>query len=208
MPYQDITTRIGGDIRSRDHGDFPVAGPIRLRRGRIHEVTGDSADIFAIMVASRLPGPVIWIGGTSAVESLTPAAVREFLDPARIILTNCTTRKEILWAGEQTIRANNVSCVVIELHDGPDLRTSRRLQIAAEDSGCTGIVLVAGRVHTSAAQTRWECVAIPGNVGSWKWCCIKNRHGKLGTWNVQWLGDRNDKTGETCTVHLAAASAA
>ena len=64
------------------------------------------------------------------MESLTPAAVREFLDPARIILTNCTTRKEILWAGEQTIRANNVSCVVIELHDGPDLRTSRRLQIA------------------------------------------------------------------------------
>ena len=208
MSYQDITTRIEGDIRSRDHGDFPVAGPIRLRRGRIHEVTGDSADIFAIMVASRLPGPVIWIGGTSAVESLTPAAVREFLDPARIILTNCTTRKEILWAGEQTIRANNVSCVVIELHDGPDLRTSRRLQIAAEDSGCTGIVLIAGRVHTSAAQTRWECVAIPGNVGSWKWCCIKNRHGKLGTWNVQWLGDRNDKTGKTCIVHLAAASAA
>ncbi len=203
-----MIARIGGDIGSRDHGDFQVAGPVRLRKGRIHEVTGDSADIFAIMAASCLPGPVIWIGQAGSVESLAPVAVQEFLDPSRVVLTRCTTRKEILWAGEQTMRADGVSCVIVELHDGPDLRASRRLQIAAEDSGCTGIILVAGRTRNSAAQTRWECIATPGAMRSWRWHCVKNRQGKLGAWNVKMLGGSDDKTGQACTVDLVAASAA
>ncbi|MDE2790800.1 MAG: hypothetical protein OXI81_10305 [Paracoccaceae bacterium] len=191
---------------------------------------GDSADVFAVIVASRLSGPVIWVGDRNAVDSLAPMALQEFIDPARMILTGCTTRKEILWASEQAMRTHGMSCVIVELHDGLTLRDSRRLQLAAGNSGCTGIILIAGRAHTSAAQTRWECVASPeeedakgreagdreaGDRGArdrktmgWEWRCTKNRQGELGVWRLQWLGGEDGRAGKARAVRLVSASAA
>jgi len=208
LSIRDICNSVGGHTHSRDHGHLRIAEAISLRRGRIHEVMGDSADVFAVIAASRLTGPVVWVGDPDKVESLAPTALQEFFDPARVILTVGMTRKEILWAGEQAMRAAGIACVVMELRDGPDLRISRRLQIVAERSGCTGIVLISGRARNSVSQTRWECVATHGAAGDWEWRCIKNRQGRLGAWQVQWSGSRDGKAGKEDLVRLAAAAAA
>lgn len=168
------------------HGEIQLATCVRLARGRVHEIMGDSADVFALITAGALQGPVFWTGASRDVESLAPTGVQVFLDPARLVLTIGLNRGEVLWAAEQALRARYAACVVIELHDGPDLKESRRLQIAAEQSGALGLVILHGRASTSAAETRWQCDAVSG--GGWVWTCKKCKRGMPGAWRASWKG--------------------
>lgn len=171
---------------SASHGEIRLAPCLRLARGRVHEIMGDSAEVFALIAAGALEGPVFWTGSSRDVESLAPTGVQAFLDPARLVLTIGLNRGEVLWAAEQALRARCAACVVIELHDGPDLKESRRLQIAAEESSAVGLVVLHGRASTSAAETRWRCDAIPG--GGWVWTCTKCKRGMPGAWRASWKG--------------------
>jgi len=182
---------------------------VSLALGRVHEVSGDSADMFAVLAASKLSGPIIWIGLSKDIGSLAPTALQDFIDPARVILTEGISRSEVLWAAEQALRATCVKCVVIELSRGPNLRESRRLQIAAEEGGGIGLILIQGRVHTSACETRWQCEASIAGENAWTWSLTKNRKGELGAWQVRWI--QSESSGgeyEAGVIHLAAAAAA
>ena len=198
------------------HGAFRASSPVRhsvldlgpglsLARGRVHEVLGNAADMFAVLAASRMSGSIFWIGAQREIETLDPAALQDFLDPARITLIAGVSRAEILWAAEQALRTP--AAIIAEIGQGPDLRESRRLQIAAEESGAVGIMLINGRAQTSAAETRWECRQAGEN--QWAWICTKDKRGGGGAWRVSWEGEGDANGGrQTGAIHLAAATAA
>lgn len=171
-----------------DHGAVALPGPIRLLKGRTHELTGDSAEMLALAAVAMGQGPVVWVGGARETASLAPTGLQAFLDPARLILVTGLYRTERLWAAEQALRARCAPVVVLELRDGPGLKESRRLQIAAEESGAIGFVIIHGRAQTSAAETRWRCEALPD--GGWAWACLKNKRGPPASWRAAWV--RND----------------
>ena len=171
------------------HGEITLARPLRLARGRVHEVMGDSPEVFALAAAARVAGPVLWIALPRDAGSLAPTGLQRFVDPARLILVVGIDRGECLWAAEQALRARSAPCVILELKDGPDLRESRRLQIAAEEGGAIGLVLLQGRARTSAAETRWRCEALAGE--GWEWICIKSKRGAPGAWRVSWMGNNH-----------------
>ncbi len=191
-------------IQFRKREDLAVAGPVRLSKGRIHEVTGEAADLFAVAVAARTSGPIVWTGLARSVCSLAPTSLQSFLDPDRIILAMCVSRTEILWAAEQALRSPAAACVVAELGDGPDLRESRRLQTAAEEGGSIGLVLIGRQTSSSAAETRWRCEASSEADLAWVWTLTKNRKGKPGAWRARW----NGKTDAQNAIHLVSATAA
>lgn len=191
-------------IQFRKREDLVVAEPVRLSKERVHEVTGEAADLFAVAAAARTSGPIIWIGLARDVGSLAPTSVQSFLDPARIILAICVSRTEILWSAEQALRSPTAACVVAEIGDGPDLRESRRLQIAAEEGGSIGLVLISGRTSSSAAETRWQCETSSEADLAWVWTLIKNRKGKLGAWQARWNGKKDAQN----AIHLVSATAA
>lgn len=168
------------------YGEVCLGQPVGLARGRVHEVLGEAADIFALAAAAGTAGPVLWIGPERDVRSLAPTGLQRFVDPARLILVSGRDRREILWAGETALRARSALCVILQLRDGPDLKESRRLQIAAEESGAIGIILIQAGARMSATETRWQCEVIDRE--NWKWVCIKNKHGKPGAWQVSWKG--------------------
>ena len=212
---RDVGTLASFTLQARE--ELCLSGPVRLAKGRVHEVMGDSADMFAILTASRLSGPIIWIGLSRDIGSLAPTALQAFLDPARIILTEGISRSEVLWAAEQALRSSCAQCVVIELSQGPNLRESRRLQIAAQEGGGIGLILIHGRAHTSACETRWQCEASNAGDETWLWSLTKNRKGELGAWQVHWSKLENspennpENSGgayEAGVIHLAAATAA
>jgi len=204
---RDVGTLASLQLKARD--ELCLAQPIRLAKGRVHEVTGNAADMFAVLVAAKLTGPIIWIGLSRDIWSLAPTALQEFLDPARIILTEGISRSEVLWAAEQALRARCAQCVIIELSNGPNLRESRRLQIAAEAGGGVGLILIHDRAHTSACETRWQCSASKQGDYAWRWSLTKNRKGELGDWDVNWTKDqRSGGAYEAGVIHLAAATAA
>ena len=204
---RDVGTLASFTLQARD--ELCLAEPVRLSKNRVHEITGDSADMFAVLTASRLPGPIIWIGLSRDVGSLAPTALQNFIDPARMILTEGISRSEVLWAAEQALRARATQCVVVELSSGPNLRESRRLQIAAEEGGGVGLVLIQGNTHNSACETRWRCEAAKAGENVWLWSLTKNRKGELGAWHVSWTKtDTSGGTYEAGVIHLAAATAA
>ena len=186
---------------SMRHGALDLGPAIHLAKGRVHEVLGDAADMFAILAASQMKGPVFWIGSKREIDTLSPIALQDFLDPTRLILIAGVSRTEILWATEQALRACGSACVLAAPGRGPDLRESRRLQIAAEESGAIGVMPVQGKAVTSAAETRWLCEAAGDRA--WNWTCTKNRRGNGGAWRVTWEEDGHAPG----AIHLAAATA-
>lgn len=162
---------------------------IQLAKGRIHEVQGISADGFVASVIASTSGAAVWIGRQLDVYSLSPHALRTFFDPARLILTECLSRKEILWAAEQSLRTKGFECVIIQLGAGPNLQESRRLQLAAEEGQAIGLVIIEKGASSSAAQTRWHCRPFMSDTiaaNAWTWECTKNKSGACRAWNVRW----------------------
>jgi protein ImuA len=195
-----------------------LADNVVLPRARVHEVLGRASDSFAVLTAAQTRGAIFWIGERAAVGTLTPFALSDFIDPTRIVLIETSDRKETLWATEQSLRCPGAAVVITQLHLGPDLRESRRLQLAAETGGGLGLVLIERRAQASAAQTRWECepdsradmLGAPRlNAAGWSWALTKNKAGPVGRWRVDWSRAQNgDKNGQKGYVHLAAATAA
>ena len=195
-----------------------LTAELSLKRGRVHEVTGAAADSFAVMVAAKTCGSIVWIGRARAVGTLTPMALCEFFDPARIVLTEGSNRKEVLWAAEQVLRSKGAGLTIIQLSIGPDLIESRRLQLAAEQGGGLGLVLIEGRAQSSAAQTRWHCQALPtasvananaaNDSAKWIWELTKNKSGNIGRWVVKCQKNIGGPHGATRDVHMVAATAA
>ncbi|MEX6633724.1 ImuA family protein [Hyphococcus lacteus] len=195
-------------ITPKKHGVVSIGSNLSLACGRVHEAMGDAADMFAVALAAHAKGPVVWIGRSVDVGSLAPTGFQEFFDPTRVVTVTCVSRQETLWATEQALRLPGTACVVAELGDGPDLQTSRRLQIAAEEGGALGVILISGRAQTSAAQTRWQCDPITDEDAFWGWRLVKNKNGKVGFWRVGWAPDdgRNDHAQGFVLVAAAAAA--
>jgi len=186
---------------------------LSLQRARVHEIIGAASDSFAVMIAAKLTGPIVWIGRARDVSSLAPTALKSFIDPTRIVLTEGTSRKEVLWAAEQVLRSKGATLTVIQLKLGPDLRESRRLQLAAEQGRGLGLILIEKRAQSSAAQTRWRCEPqiIPRKTandteltGQWLWEITKNKSGPVGRWSVKWKGG----THAANNVHMVSTAAA
>ncbi|MEI6559768.1 MAG: hypothetical protein WCO00_15295 [Rhodospirillaceae bacterium] len=191
-------------------GHLPGGG---LARGCLHEIAGtapgdDGAAIgFAALVLSRLAGAtgrVIWL---TRRQDLYPPGLAAFgLTPEPLILVTVRRDPEALWAMEEALRCPRLAAVLGEV-DVVDLVASRRLQLAAERGGVTGLLLrpPAPRPTASAATTRWRLAAATGaapplpGLGPPRWRAdlVRCRGGRPGCWLLDWRDGRLALIGET-----------
>jgi protein ImuA len=171
--------------------------PDRLAPGRVHEATGPGRLVFALALAGRLEGPVLWVGDARLRDGLYAPGLAAFFDPARLILARPAGPLAVLQVVEEALRSGAVPLVLAELAEAPDLTASRRLQLAAGTGGGRGLCLLPeARLRSNAAETRWHCApiavsaAVPGGAG-WgnapqAWEIVKDKRGRLGAWQVRW----------------------
>ncbi|MEM7684785.1 MAG: ImuA family protein [Paracoccaceae bacterium] len=159
-----------------------------LASARVHEATGSGRRTFALALAGRLQGAVLWVQDRRTPEMLYPPGIAAFLDPARLILVQPTGALPILQVMEEALRSGAAPLVIGELGEAPDLTASRRLQLAAGTGGGRGLCLVPEtRLRTNAAETRWRCAPMPGGgTARQHWEILKNKKGRLGQWHVCW----------------------
>jgi protein ImuA len=174
--------------------------PDRLAPGRVHEATGPGRLAFALALAGRLEGPVLWAGDARARDGLYAPGLSAFFDPARLILARPAGPLAVLQVVEEALRSGAVPLVLAELAEAPDLTASRRLQLAAGTGGGRGLCLLPGaRLRSNAAETRWHCAPVPvpapapvaGPGAGWgdarqAWEIVKDKRGRLGAWQVRW----------------------
>ena len=157
-----------------------------LKRGRTHEACGPGARVFA---AAQARAPVIWIYPRHAPERLMPSGLARFLPPADLITAEGAREIELLWLAEEALRSGAAGLVVAELTEPLGLTPGRRLQLAAEAGGATGLMLIRDGAGCNAAETRWHCAPEPGTGADstrHRWSLIKNKSGTLGEWTVDW----------------------
>lgn len=202
-------------------GALPWGG---LPAGCLHEISGASerdaaAPAFAGLVLARLAGgedagvsahrPVLWI--TGARGPYAPALPALGLDPARVTLVRARRPVDALWAFEEALRCADLAGVVAEDAD-PDFPATRRLQLAAADSGVTALLLrpeatalSTSALPASAAVTRWRVRPAPSIAGPrahgsragtlgparWRLELLRCRGGRPHQWQAEWHHETN-----------------
>ncbi|HEX8663529.1 MAG TPA: ImuA protein [Beijerinckiaceae bacterium] len=116
------------------------------------------------------------------------------LPPGRLLLVEAESDVQALWAVEEALRLRAVTAVAGWIGQKLDLKASRRLQAAAEESDALLLVLrPPGAEEANAAATRWRIGAAPaardrfGCLTRWRWSLSleRCRNGRPGAWVVE-----------------------
>ncbi len=188
--------------------DAALGGGLAL--GALHELAPaaalhlGAAAGFALALAARAAARkhVLWIqpdfAGTEAGAPYGPGLTALGLPMERMLLLRVARPVEALWAMEEGLKSRVLSAVVAELTDDgacADLTVTRRLVLAARESGGLGLLLRhCLSPEPSAAATRWDIAAAPsrsdafGGLGrtAFTLSLLKNRRGPRGRWTTEW----------------------
>jgi protein ImuA len=158
------------------HPGLPGLEPA-LAKGALHEVHAARAEDAASAIAftatlamqAATTRTLAWVRGDrphrSAGQLYPPGLAELGLDPARLLLVRPRDAVGVLRATLEAARCPAVGAVLAELWGevkGFDLTASRRLSLAAVQSGVTVLLArIAARAIPTAAQTRWLVRSIP-----------------------------------------------
>jgi protein ImuA len=186
-----------------------------LARGVLHEIHAEasadaaSATGFAALLALRAAEckPIAWIrqdyADVEAGALHAPGLAELGIDPDRLILVRARNAADVLRASAEAVRCPALGAVLMEPWGEPkalDLTASRRLSLAAADSGVTLLLIrTAAQPSPSAATTRWSVRArlsaaleanAPG-LPAFTLALLRHRAGvPAQRWDLEWDRDR------------------
>ncbi|MFK4873380.1 ImuA family protein [Novosphingobium sp. ZW T3_23] len=150
---------------------------VPLQQDGVHEFyatqSGDGAALALALLCAiqgRKAGePLLWLrlakGKQARQRPYAPGLAELGLDPATMVLMRLPDLQSLLRAGIDCVRHGSAGAVVMEM-DGRapafDLTASRRLALAAEQSGTMVMIVRSGADPApSAAHTRWQVASAP-----------------------------------------------
>jgi protein ImuA len=184
-----------------------------LAAAAVHEVfaeghqstaaTGFVAGLSARVSARR---PLVWVRQDFCdleAGALSMSGLAELgLDPRCLVTVRAADVESALRTAADALACDALGAVVLEVWGQArqlDLVASRKLTLAAQASGVTGLLLrIAAAPLPSTAETRWIVRAAhsppQSQWGVWGSPCfdaelIRNRHGPTGRWIMEWKCD-------------------
>jgi protein ImuA len=196
------------------HADADATLQGGLALGVMHEVFADAgrqsaaATGFVAGLAGRAAArrPLVWVRQDfTEMESgaLSMSGLAELgLDPRLLVSVRAADVDTALRTAADALACDAVGVVVLEVWGEArqlDLVASRKLTLAAQASGVTGLVLrLAAEPQPSTAETRWIVRAAhsPPATNWTVWGApvfdaqlVRNRHGPVGRWIMEWKCD-------------------
>lgn len=200
------------DIDEQLKGGLPLGFLHEAYAAEVSDMAASSG--FAAALAQRLTAqrhpkenrPIVWIRQTmseSEMGRLYPHGLSAIgLDPARLITVHVRKPIHLLSAGLEAVRCASLGAVLIEAWGDPkelDLTATRRLALAAEQSGITPLLLrAATQEQPSTAFTRWQVRSAPSRAlaanapgyPTFDLTLLRNKAGTHGhSWRVEWHHD-------------------
>lgn len=176
-----------------------------LRPGALHEVfaAGWCASGFALLLAvlAAKSRPLFWVRPEFEGQeygAVSPSGLAELGgDPGQLILVRTRKADGALAAANDILACPYVGAVLLEIRGQPkmlDLVASRRLSLAAGESGVSMILLREQAIaEPSAALTRWDVGSAPSRDDDDDWGnpvfnarLTRHRMGGLGAFHMQW----------------------
>jgi protein ImuA len=196
------------------HADADATLQGGLAMGVVHEVFTDAgrqsaaATGFVAGLAGRaaVRRPLMWIRQDFAeIESgaLSMSGLAELgLDPRLVVTVRAADVESALRTAADALACDALGVLVLEVWGQArqlDLVASRKLTLAAQASGVTGLLLrVAAEPLPSTAETRW-IVRAAHSPPATPWSAwgapvfdaqlVRNRHGPVGRWIMEWKCD-------------------
>jgi protein ImuA len=196
------------------HADADATLQGGLAKGATHEVFAEgrqsaAATGFIAGLAGRAAArrPLVWVRQDfTEIESgaLSMSGLAELgLDPRLLVTVRAADVDTALRTAADALACDALGVVVLEVWGQArqlDLVASRRLTLAAQASGVTGLLLrVAAAPLPSTAETRWIVRAahsppatpsLPGwGTPMFDAQLVRNRHGPVGRWIMEWKCD-------------------
>jgi protein ImuA len=175
--------------------------------GALHEVAGATpsigADAAALLFVAGIAGRA---GGSGMVlwalrwrDLFAPGLAQAGLPCSRLIQAECRRDEDVLSVMEEGLRHGGLAAVVGEVGQAP-MAATRRLQLAAEQSGTVALMLRKWRrngvdplLQPSSALTRWKIGCVPSaplpvqGVGRPRWniALVRQRGGEPHHWIME-----------------------
>jgi protein ImuA len=204
--------RAQGELRSLGHAAADACLGGGLKCAALHEIfPAEVADAvaasgFAFALASCTIGKdkwLVWVQQDFAAlewgEIFATGLLALGFDPNRLMIVKVPDPASALRAGADALNCRGVGAVVIEFWRGAkifDLVASRKFTLAAARHGVTAFALRhAALPAPSTAETRWHVRTAPfAAAADWGEArfdaeLLRNRHGGLGRWIMDWNGD-------------------
>jgi protein ImuA len=185
---------------------LPTGG---IRLGALHEAASAGPDtehaaaatLFIAGILARMDGLILWV--LRQADLFAPGLAGVGLNPDRIVFAEAG--KQVLAVMEEGLRHPGLAAVVAEHTGRLSLVASRRLQLAAEQTGVLAVLIRRSRSfedpvlnEPTAAVTRWRIAALPsppalphapdtpglGRV-RWQLDLTRCRGGEPGSWVVE-----------------------
>lgn len=213
-----IEGRRGGDAMASFTSGHPALDAFLgggMARGRLHEVGARAVDdasqatAFAALLAWRAREggkAMLWLRTEEAERRsgrlYAPGLTELGLDPATLVLGRMPDDVALLRGAADAARCSGVGAIVVECWRNPralDLTASRRLALAAEQSGATLLLLrIDAAPDATVAHTRWgvraaPSVALAANAPGHPLFdveLLRSRAGPAGgVWRMEWSRD-------------------
>jgi protein ImuA len=189
LPGSGLAAGALHEVAAAAHGDRPAA-------------FGFAVALAALMLCARA-GPAVLVAQRRSLSDFgSPyghGLERLGLDPGRLMLVEAGAETDALWAIEETLRSKGASAMVLGLVGAaPDLKSSRRLSLAAAAGGAPLLLIPSATgAHASAAATRWRIGAAPAPHSAsakeeafararWSVALERCRNGGTGHWLIEW----------------------
>ncbi len=189
--------------------DAALGGGLML--GALHEVFAEghhspSATGFVAGLARRMTEAkfLLWVRQDFSArengELSMPGFAELGLDPRRIVVVRAANAESALRVAADGLACNALGGVITEIWGNTrafDLVASRKLTLAASQSGVTAVMLrLAALPAVSTAETRWivRSAHSPPALEAWgspviETTLARNRHGPTGQWIMEWNCD-------------------
>jgi protein ImuA len=211
-PYSPRRVKLG-------HAEADAALQGGLALGAMHEVFAEAgrqsaaATGFVAGLAGRAAArrPLVWVRQDfTEIESgaLSMSGLAELgLDPRLFVTVRAADVDSALRTAADALACDALGVVVLEVWGEArqlDLVASRKLTLAAQASGVTGLLLrMSAQPQPSTAETRWIVRAahsppapslMPAAANAWgapmfEAQLVRNRHGPVGRWIMEWKCD-------------------
>ena len=173
-----------------------------LKRGSVHQITGPSRFIFALITARNIKSYITWIRRKECTVSLYPDGLTSWVDINKIILVDTMTNQESTWVMEEFLKSGVSELLVCELHKPIQYSSLRRIILSfknvreEKDSTLPTILLVSSfQSEIIGVESRWymkPSFSIDLSTKKkrsfleerWELVCSKSRF-KLSSWIIK-----------------------
>jgi protein ImuA len=210
-PLPTEEKKLGRVDEAFPNGIFPFSALHEFFCYNPEEVAASFAFISALLSLSICKEhSIVWIGPS---RKIFPPALKWFgILPHKVLFLHVKKEKDISWAIHEALKCSSLSAVVGELPE-MNLTTSRRFQLAIEESGIGCFILRAKPKNLlTTSVSRWHIQPLRSMVEDdfpgighprWRVNLLKARNGKAGSWDIEWSNGAFQYVSKLAVIHKA-----